>query len=162
MKMIRLLTLFLSCWLLLVGQWSVADDATWADTLQQKIDSLDLTDMQKSSIAEAFGAADAAYERAIFATRATVRETLTDDQRQKLQDMADEEIQRRLQGDDTVRTQSIAELASDLEVTDEQSSLIRGALSDLGNTLDGIDAQLRDQVKSVLDAEQIAKIKSWF
>lgn len=162
MKMIRLVTLFLSCWLLLVGQWGVADDATWADTLQQKIDSLDLTDMQKSSIAEAFGAADAAYERAILATRATVRETLTDAQRQKLQDMADEEIQRRLQGDDTVRTKSIAELASDLEVTDEQSTLIRSALSDLGNTLDGIDAQLRDQVKSVLDAEQIANIQSWF
>jgi hypothetical protein len=162
MKPLQLIASILAMVLLSAGPVVHADTATWATTLQQKIQSLDLSDTQKSEIAGAFVAADEAYGDAIAATRATIGEILTDEQKAELGAMANAEIQRRLEGDTTARTKSIADIASDLGVTDAQSAAIREALGDLGGILDGIDADLVAAIKSYLNEEQLAKVASWF
>ena len=162
MKPLHLIASILALLLVTAGPVTVAETATWATTLQQKIQSLELSDTQKSEIASAFVAADEAYGEAIAATRATIGEILTDEQQAELGNMANAEIQRRLEGDTSARTKSIADIASDLGVTEDQSSAIREALADLGDILDGIDAGLVDAIKSYLNEEQLAKVASWF
>lgn len=162
MKPIRMFASVLALVMMAAGTVVLADAATWAATLQEKVASLDLSADQKSAIAGAFGEADELYEEAIAATRETIGRTLTGDQKQQLGEMANAEIQRRLQGDTAARTKSIADIASDLGITDAQSSVIREALGGLGETLDGVDAGLRAQIKSILNEEQLAKVMSWF
>lgn len=67
---------------------AVADTATWADTVQKAITSLDLSDAQKMDIGKAFNVADAGYEKAIIDARKVIAETLTDEQKTELADMA--------------------------------------------------------------------------
>ncbi len=138
-----------------------ADSATWAQAIQEKITSLDLSDVQKMDIGKAFDAADASYGDAIADARKVIAETLTDDQKKELGDMANAQLQKRLEGDSSARAKSIADIANDLGVTDAQSDTIRKALGGLGDTLDGIDANLMKSIKSILNKEQLAKIASW-
>lgn len=161
MKLIRMFASVMAFVLMSAGTVVLADAATWAATLQEKVASLDLSAGQKSAIRDAFGKADDLYEQAIAATRETIGATLTGDQKQQLGEMANAELQRRLQGDTAERTKSIADIASDLGITDAQSSAITDALGSLGKTLDGVDAGLRSQIKSILNEEQLAKVMSW-
>jgi len=162
MKSLRLIASALVLVLMSAGTHVVADEATWASILQEKIASLDLSDVQKSDIGAAFVEADTAYDEAIAATRLDIAATLTDDQKTGLANMADNAIQKRLQGDTSARTRSIAEIADELGVTDDQSAAIRESFNALGATLDAVDANLRSRIKSVLSEEQLAKVMSWF
>ena len=160
----KLLRIFISVLLLSIisaGPTTAQETVTLAETLQKGIASLNLSDDQKSAIAGAFDGADSAYGKAFASAREQLGSILTDAQKSGLSDMADAEIQKRLAGDTSERTQSIADLASDLGVTDSQKSAMSKVLSSLGGVLDGIDAELLSSVKSVLNEEQLAKIASW-
>lgn len=161
MKLLRIFLSVLALGMVSAGAVAADDTQTWAATLQQGIDSLDLSDEQKGAIAGAFDGADAAYGDAIAAARQQIGGILTDEQKTGLANMADAEIQKRLAGDASERTKSIADIGSDLGVTEAQSSAIGQALSGLGGMLDGIDSELVSTIKSVLNEEQLAKIASW-
>src|SRR5262245_23143031 len=85
---------------------ALASDGTWSQTAREKIDSLNLSEEQRSGIRDAFTAAEDSYDKAISKTREKIAKTLTDDQKDKLQSMADEAIQKRLQGKKLDRTRS--------------------------------------------------------
>ena len=124
MKLPHLLASLLTLFLVTAGTAATAEEATWAQGVQSAIASLDLSDDQKGAIASAFQTADSAYGEAIAAARQQIGAILTDEQKQGLADMADAELQRRLQGDSSARGKSIGDIASQLGVTDAQSSAI--------------------------------------
>jgi hypothetical protein len=161
MKLLRIFLSVLVLGIVSAGPVAADETATWAETLQQGIASLDLSDEQKDAIAGAFDGADSAYGDAFAAARQRLGSILTDEQKTGLTDMADAEIQKRLAGDAGERTQSIADIASDLGVTETQKSAMGKVLSGLGGVLDGIDAELISSIKSVLNQEQLAKIATW-
>jgi hypothetical protein len=161
MKLFRIFIPLFSLMIVATGPAAAAEEATWAETVQAGIASLDLSDEQKTAINGAFEGADTAYAEAIAAAREQIGGILTDEQKQGLADMADAEIQRRLEGEGGDRSKSIGEIASDLGVTDTQSSAIVTALEGLGGALDGIDSELLSSIKSILNEEQLAKIASW-
>jgi len=161
MKMLRILLSVMLLGTMTAGPVVAGQAATWAETLQKGIASLDLSGSQKSAITKAFDVADSAYGEAFSATRKQLGGILTDEQKSELADMADGELQNRLAGDASQRTKSIADLAGDLGVTNTQKSAMSDALSSLGGTLDGIDSSLVSSIKSVLNKDQLAKIASW-
>jgi hypothetical protein len=161
MKRLHIFASALVLLMMTVANAAVADSGTWVETVQEKIASLDLSGAQKMDIGKAFDSADMAYEKAFGDARKIIGETLTDDQKKSLGDMANAQLQKRLEGDMTARTKSIADIAKDLGVTDSQSEMIKKALGGLGDTLDGIDAGLIKGIKSVLNPDQLAKIASW-
>ena len=161
MKLLRIMLSVLLLGTVTVGPVAAEETATWAETLQQGIARLDLSDEQKGAIASAFDAADSAYGEAFAATRQQLGGILTEEQRSGLSEMADAELQKRLAGDASERTKSIADIANDLGVTDQQKTAMAEALNSLGGILDGIDSELVSGIKSVLNEEQLAKIASW-
>lgn len=161
MKQLKIFCSVLAVMTMVLVNAVAADTATWAQMVQEKIASLDLSDVQKMDIGKAFDTADAAYGDAIADARNIISETLTDDQKKEMGNMANAQLQKRLEGDTSARAKSIADIAKELGVTDSQSETIRKALGGLGDTLDGIDADLMKSIKSILNQEQLAKIASW-
>ena len=134
---------------------------TWSETVREKIDSLNLTDEQKTDIREVFTSAEDKYDKAIGKTREKIAKTLTDDQKGKLESMADEAIQKRLQGKKLDRTRSIADISNELGITEDQSTKIRSALDGLAKQLDKVDSKLVAEVEKILSPEQLAKVRTW-
>lgn len=88
MKRLNLMGSIMALLMMAAVNVAVADTATWADTVQKAITSLDLSDAQKMDIGKAFDVADAGYEKAISDARKGIAETLTDEQKTELADMA--------------------------------------------------------------------------
>ena len=146
---------------LAVPALAMDEPKTWSDTLREKIDSLNLTDAQKTDIKTAFIKADDQYDMAIADTRATLAKTLTPEQKEKLGAMADNAIQKRLEGSSSHRSMTIDQISKELGITESQSKVIKDAFKSLGKRLDKVDSGLVSQVKKVLDKDQLAKVKSW-
>lgn len=134
---------------------------TWSQTAREKIDSLNLTDEQKTDIREVFTSAEDKYDKAISKTREKIAKTLTEDQKDKLASMADEAIQKRLQGKKLDRTRSIADISNELGITEDQSTKIRSAFDGLVKQLDKVDSKLVTEVEKILSPEQLAKVRTW-
>jgi Spy/CpxP family protein refolding chaperone len=144
-----------------LGPPALAGEMTWSQQAREKIDSLNLTDEQKTDIREAFTAAEDKYDKAIGKTREKIAKTLTDDQKDKLASMADDAIQKALQGKKLDRTRSIADISQELGITEDQSSKIRSALDGLASQLDKVDSKLVAHVEKILSPEQMAKVRTW-
>ena len=71
----------------------LASEMTWSQTAREKIESLNITEEQRTDLRDAFTAAEDSYDKAITKTREKIAKTLTDDQKDKLRSMADDAIQ---------------------------------------------------------------------
>ena len=161
MQLRKILTMALALCFATAFNPAIAETMTWAETVQSKISSLDLSAAQKTDISKAFTMADEAYADAFATARKAISETLTGEQKEKLGEMANAEIQRRLEGDASARSKSIAEIGEMIGITGEQSDSLKKTMGMLGDSLDAIDADLLSQIKSILDEKQLAQIASW-
>jgi len=134
---------------------------TWAENLQAKIDSLGMSDGQRTEIRNAFEKADKGYDEAILVTRNEMASVLTADQKTKLGAMADTAIQNHFSGKDVDTGKSISEIGKELGITKEQRDAFKDSLKRLDGKLDTIDQDLTKRVKEILRPDQIEKIKSW-
>ncbi len=161
MNLPKILTMAIALCFATTFNHAIAETMTWAETVQSKIKALDLSDVQKTDINKAFAMADEAYDDAFATARKAISETLTDEQKQKLGDMANAEIQRRMEGNASARSKSIAEIGEMIGITSDQSDTLKKSMGMLGDSLDSIDAKLMSQIKSILNDKQLAQIASW-